>query len=276
MHATDTPSERPDRPLPHGFTAYYSVDRFVLLSPSYLIDCSDHPYSRLSATLLIGCRAPFRIEAGREPPFESRAVLIAPGVPRRRVDAPDCDLAILDFTMLAPEFGRLQPLLHGRDTIELDPACFAPLLPALWEGFAATLPREQLRARVGAVIDAICGPAPPPRGIHPRVARVMQLIQEWPLRQATPAQLASQVHLSPSRLRHLFKQEAGVTLRQYARYVLLWRGISLWLPGAPLTEIAHRTGAYDLAHFDHVFQEAFGRSPSSIIGRGMAKIIRCD
>ena len=262
--------------LPLGFTAYYSFDRFLLLSPSYVLDCRGNPYRRLSATLLLGCRGAFEIEAGDGPALRTRAVLIAPGVPRRRVMARDCDLAIIDLTMQTAEFELFKPLMAGAQMVELPFERLAPTLPPLWQGHAATLPAAEVRTRIGTVVKALCGRAAPPRRLDPRILRAMELIKQLPLPQASVSRLAGQVHLSPSRLRHLFKQEAGVSLAQYARWVAIWRGIALWGRGMPLTEIAHEVGFYDLAHLDHVFYEAFGRSPSSITRPGNARIIRCE
>lgn len=275
MHQQARSQTRHFENLPLGFTAFYSFDRFLLLSPSYVLDCTDNPYRRLSATLLFGCRGPFYIEVGDGLSLTTRAVLIAPGVPRRRVVAEDSDLAIIDLTMQTPEFELFKPLMADAQMVELELGRVAATLPPLWEGYAGNLACSEVQARIGATIAAICGQAPLQRRLDPRIARAMALIKELPLPQATESALAGLLHLSPSRLRHLFTQEAGVSIAHYARWVAIWRAISLWTHGAPLTDIAHQVGFYDLAHLDHAFYEAFGRSPSSIPRPGNARIIRC-
>tara|TARA_R110001583_G_scaffold122981_2_gene274275 strand:+ start:1820 stop:2587 length:768 start_codon:yes stop_codon:yes gene_type:complete len=79
--------------------------------------------------------------------------------------------------------------------------------------------------------------------------------------------LASSVHLSTSRLAHLFKAQVGIPIRRYS----LWRRIRYAIEYAndkgSLTEGAYYAGFSDSAHLSRVFKEMFGFNPSSIISK---------
>ena len=79
--------------------------------------------------------------------------------------------------------------------------------------------------------------------------------------------LASSVHLSASRLAHLFKAQVGIPIRRYS----LWRRIRYAIEYAnekgSLTQGAHYAGFSDSAHLSRVFKEMFGFNPSLIINK---------
>jgi len=77
--------------------------------------------------------------------------------------------------------------------------------------------------------------------------------------------LAQQVHLSESRFRHLFKEEAGISISKYLQWVRLKEVAALILQGNDLIEASHYAGFYDGAHFNRVFKEMFGIPPSKVL-----------
>ncbi len=74
--------------------------------------------------------------------------------------------------------------------------------------------------------------------------------------------LARAVNLSEGRLRHLFRQELGVTIQQYWIGHRLLVAIRRFNGCESLTKIAHEAGFADLAHFSHAFRASFGITPS--------------
>jgi AraC-like DNA-binding protein len=74
--------------------------------------------------------------------------------------------------------------------------------------------------------------------------------------------LAQTVNLSEGRLRHLFRQELGVTLQQYWIGHRLLVAIRRFNSCESLTEIAHEAGFADLSHFSRAFRSSFGMTPS--------------
>lgn len=74
--------------------------------------------------------------------------------------------------------------------------------------------------------------------------------------------LSQNVNLSEGRLRHLFRQELGVSLQQYWIGYRLLVAIRRFNSCVSLTQIAHEAGFADLAHFSHAFRASFGMTPS--------------
>ncbi|MGH8455368.1 MAG: helix-turn-helix domain-containing protein [Stenotrophobium sp.] len=256
-------------------TIYLGVRRFLLLAPSIAVDRAHSPYRRLSASILLACAEPFQIEAG-DVKLSTRAVLVAPKVPRQRLSAIGSDLAIIDLPMHSPECCALDALMSAHPVLALDFERFAPLLPALRRGFAGSLTATELTAFFNDVVVAITGQPPAASALDPRVEKAMQLLKDLPLGEANLPALAARLHLSPSRLRHLFKAETGNTVSHYARWIAVWRAISLWSQGRSLTDIAHEVGFFDLAHLDHAFMEVFGLNPSTVIDPRNISLIRYD
>ncbi|WP_164147767.1 helix-turn-helix domain-containing protein, partial [Stenotrophomonas maltophilia] len=50
------------------------------------------------------------------------------------------------------------------------------------------------------------------------------------------------IHLSPSRLRHLFVEQTGLAFRTYVLWLRLFRAVQAYSEGLSLTEAAHAAG----------------------------------
>jgi len=75
--------------------------------------------------------------------------------------------------------------------------------------------------------------------------------------------LAKLVNLSPSRLRHLFKSETGITPNQFIKEVRLSEAEKLLRNTfLRVKEIMNRVGFLDESHFGHEFKKTYGVSPS--------------
>ena len=89
--------------------------------------------------------------------------------------------------------------------------------------------------------------------------------------------LAQTVNLSEGRLRHLFRQELGVTIQQYwigHRLLVAIRRFNSWVS---LTEIAHEAGFADLSHFSRAFRASFGMTPSLAVKDSRSvQVIFCE
>lgn len=257
-------------------TVYYWNRGFVLLAPTFVLDRTRHPYRRLSATLLIARGKPFLIEIGDGTRLTTRAALVGPKVSRRRIAAVDSELAIFDLGIETPECAALVPLLRGQPIVALDANAFSPLQPPLTQAAAGVLSCEGVRELTRDAVQAVTGRPPGVHVFNPRVEQVLHLIHALPLREVRLETLARQVHLSASRLRHLFREQTGCSLSHYARWASVWRAATLWVNGAePWTDIAHQAGFCDLAHLDRAFNEVFGLNPSTVTDPRHVTLIRC-
>jgi AraC family transcriptional regulator len=78
-------------------------------------------------------------------------------------------------------------------------------------------------------------------------------------------ELAGEVGLSPSRLRHLFVEQTGVSIKAFVLWERLNRALSLGFSGESWTEAAHAANFADSAHFTRTCRKMFGLAPSGAI-----------
>lgn len=97
-----------------------------------------------------------------------------------------------------------------------------------------------------------------------RLRRVLQHIADHLEGELDVGTLADLVHLSPSRLSHLFRDEVGMGPRQYVERERLERAaLLLRFSDYPVGEVARRSGWTDPLYFSRRFALVFGRPPSA-------------
>lgn len=123
---------------------------------------------------------------------------------------------------------------------------------------------EQLRARLLSHIRAYQSDHDEKEGLLPIVALACRAIRT---RFAEPAlsvaDIAGEVHLSPTHLNVLFKQETGTTIKQYLVNYRLERAVQ-WLEDVrySIQEVALGTGFSDASYFIRVFKAKYGITPA--------------
>ena len=97
-----------------------------------------------------------------------------------------------------------------------------------------------------------------------RIELIISKIRTEPARQWDIPALAALVNLSPSRFRHLFKQETGNTPAQYIREVRLRRAATM-LRNTFLTikQVLKHVGLGSNAHFVRDFRKLHGMTPTA-------------
>jgi AraC-like DNA-binding protein len=259
-----------------GIRVYHGQRRFLMLTPTYMVDRSSRPYRRLSATLILGCSAPLLLDAGERQPFETRAVLIGPNVVRRRTMGQNCDVAMFDFPVVSSEYRAISSILEHDPIVELDFKRCEALLPRLSDASRNTVDSTTINSLFADAIEALSGHSPVANQIDPRITKALRLIDKLEFDQVGLESLGQSLHLSKSRLSHLFKQETGFSIAQYARWVAVWKTTERWSQGRKLTDVAHEVGFYDQAHLHRAFNEVFGWNPSVAIDPAEVTLIRCE
>jgi len=270
LHVADV-----SRPPPQ-ITVYYWPRGFVLLAKSFVLDRRQHPYRRLSATLMFSLKGSFTLETGEGDVVTAQAVLIAPKVARRHIEALGCDLVICDLAVTTPEFQALSPLLHVDGVCVLDETLLLGLRADFEQALCGALAPAEMQSLLAKTIHALSGRRPQLPTLHPRITQVLQLIQEWPLPVSSLERLALQVNLSTSRLRHLFSEQMGSSLSQYLRWSAVWKGVWLFSRGRPLIDVAIAVGFHDLAHLNRAFNEVFGLNPSLVVNPSQIRLVKCE
>ena len=72
------------------------------------------------------------------------------------------------------------------------------------------------------------------------------------------------MHLSESRLRHLFKEQVGQPIQNFMLWMKVVNSLNLVLKGEQLTQVAHDSGFWDSSHMNRSYKELLGVAPGSI------------
>jgi AraC family transcriptional regulator, arabinose operon regulatory protein len=96
-----------------------------------------------------------------------------------------------------------------------------------------------------------------------RIASVIERIEARPNHRHTCSQLAATVNLSPSRLRHLFRQTTGVSISTFINQQRhIYATALLRDPNLSIKEIMLSLGFAHSSNFDRWFRKEHGCSPS--------------
>lgn len=98
-----------------------------------------------------------------------------------------------------------------------------------------------------------------------RVRSALNYLQSQTDKNISASELSNEVHLSESRLAHLFKQQVGIPVRRYLMWLRLMDAIECAFAGNSLTDAAAHAGFSDSSHFSRTFQAMFGIQPSLVI-----------
>ena len=168
---------------------------------------------------------------------------------------------LLAFIFVEPEsrVGRAltETLFRDRELIQVDEARIAPHLEPLRSTFDAPLGNEPLLQAGRAAVEELA-PIRQARLPDPRVQRIIDYAARHLEEPLSLSSAAEGIHLSPSRLRHLFVEQTGLAFKTYVLWLRLVEAVQLYSEGSSLTEAAHAAGFSDSAHFSRVFRRTFG------------------
>jgi len=218
-----------------------------------------------AAQLCVSLDGPLNYRSDRQSSWaSSQGILIPPDHPHQ-LDAGDATLLAL---YLEPESDDY-PLVHSDGDI-LPLALNAAAIGALRSLIVGRVDAGHAWSVCASVLDLGANRLPT-KGADPRVRSVIDLIRSRPNQAFTARKLAAVVHISPSRLSHLFKHEVGVPIRRFIVWSRLRTVIKRALQGNSLTEAAHAAGFSDAAHMSNAFRQMFGFAPSALFTTDVPK-----
>jgi len=192
-------------------------------------------------------------------------VIIAPDL-KHSLDGEGAAQALL---LIDPEHAYAQQLskiwLKGELVAPLPAQLLSPLIKKLT---TEPLPNLQAFGSTGPITELLSTLLPEGSGlakIDHRVRAALDYLQSQPIKSIAARELADAVHLSESRLAHLFKQQVGIPVRRYLMWLRLMDAIDYAFTGNTLTDAAASAGFADSAHFTRTFQAMFGIQPSVVV-----------
>jgi len=215
------------------------VSIWVLEAPEGFGDARFHAHHAIQITISLSGALTM---ASRTTIVHAPAIAVAADVPHR-FEAH----GLLAFIFVEPESGAgraLRQMLFAQTPLTaIDAEMLAPIVAPLHATFDAGMNAGELLEAGRAVVERLA-PAGPAKLPDARIQRVIDH--------------AAGVHLSASRLRHLFVEQTGLAFKTYQLWLRLVRAIEVYAEGNSLTEAAHEAGFADSAHFSRTFKRTFG------------------
>lgn len=109
-----------------------------------------------------------------------------------------------------------------------------------------------------------------PHVIDPRIELAAKQIRDNPAASVSARELAAAAGLSESRFLHLFRQEAGTSLRRYRMWSRLVRAGTVIAAGHNLTTAAVESGFASPSHLADRFKSTFGLSATQLLATGLS------
>jgi AraC family transcriptional regulator len=144
------------------------------------------------------------------------------------------------------------------ETIE---ALAAPLRDA----FVVRAGNDVLIAASQRLVALLCASEPAALSVDPRISRAIECLRSRLGGPITLGEAAAVAHLSPSRFRHLFVEQTGMSLRTYLLWARVEAAVGAAMGGLSWTDAAHDWGFTDSAHLSRTCRRMFGLAPSMLI-----------
>jgi AraC family transcriptional regulator len=217
-------------------------------------DARPHAHHAIQLTLALAGELYLEADGHR---LRASAAAVAPDA-RHRFEA----RGMLAFLFVEPEspVGRAlsSGLFANAPLASLDAAALDSALGRLSGTFTDGLSSAELLAAGYEALTSLVPGEPPPPLPDPRVRKII----DWASSHLDePLSLSSSqhgVHLSSSRLRHLFVEQTGLAFKTYVLWLRLIRALEVYAEGQSLTHAAHAAGFADSAHLSRVFKRTFG------------------
>lgn len=212
-----------------------------------------------SVTIYLGLEQPFRFRIDGQRWRETRAAMVPPLVPHGFV-ANDQLMAAL---MIEPEAGTFKDVELDDEGVDILKAVMLQTYREMLEHGPAVAAHLDLFHCEHVVLNK--GTVRPP--IDLRIVRAVERIRATPYMRVTASQLADQSDLSFSRFVHLFREQTGLTFRNFVAWKRA-RGILETLDQhGSLTRIAEDTGFPDLSYFSNTVRHTYGLAPREMFAR---------
>lgn len=178
------------------------------------------------------------------------------------IDASDRPFAIIFVDPETPAGRSLRARAAADRITRLDDAETRAAADLLFGVAAESYDCARLEPAARDVVQRFAGPTPPRSMADPRVLGAIELIRARLDGRVTLPDIARELHVSPSRLRHLFVEEVGLPFRTYVLWQRLQRVIQDVGTERNLTHAALAAGFADAAHMTRTFRRMVGFAPS--------------
>ena len=195
---------------------------------------------------------------------EHRGAVVPPHLPHR-FDGCGQRTAML---FVEPETTPGRALLerYGTSAIaELAADAAEALVAPIRTAYLAAATREALVGLGQEAVAALAGHAPVEGEVDPRIRRAIAWVRSRLDVTVTLSEAAEVAHLSPSRFRHLFVAQTGVSFRAYVLWARVEAAVGAAMNGRSWTAAAQDAGFADSAHLSRTCRRMFGFAPAALV-----------
>jgi len=195
---------------------------------------------------------------------EHRGAVVPPHLPHR-FDGCGQRTAML---FVEPETAQGRALLerYGSSAIvDLAAEAAAALVAPIRSAYLAAATREALVALGQQAVATLAGHAPAEADVDPRIRRAIAWLRSRLDATITLDEAAAVAHLSPSRFRHLFVAQTGVSFRAYVLWARVETAVGAAMNGRSWTAAAQDAGFADSAHLSRTCRRMFGFAPAALV-----------
>jgi len=188
-------------------------------------------------------------------------------MPHRLHQFDGCGRAVAQI-FVEPEtaLGRAIVQRHAAEAIaDLPRDTAEALVSALRDAYRARANDATLVALAQRAIAALAGPVASLSAVDPRISRVIEWVRERLDSSVSLNDAARVAHLSPSRFRHLFVAQTGVSFRAYLLWARVATAVAAAMGGQSWTTAAQEAGFADSAHLSRTCRRMFGIAPVTLI-----------
>lgn len=221
------------------------------------------PHAHYAIQIVAAAPAGLQVQAGRRGDWLACAGAAIPSRAVHSIDVADTGWSTVVFVEPETAAGRaLAARLAGRMEL-LEPQELAEPIARLEQAWRHERDADAVREAALDLVSRVSRTVPH-RPSDPRVLQAIEHLRSRADEAPALEDLARLVHLSPSRLRHLFVAETGMPLRTYQVWRRLLRVWDFLMQGQTLAAAAHAAGFADSAHLSRTCRAMFGLPPSTM------------
>jgi len=245
--------------MPHIPVLLFWPGHFIYIGRAVDTDVHNHHAIQIA----IGLEAPIEVITKKET-FAHPAVLIDSDVPHhcKTYGSPFVLINIDPQTAIGAALKK--DYLQDRGVAALPDHDTESYLAQLKPLLNAPAPADNLFQLTTHFLSTITHTQPSPP-LDDRIKKILTLLRTSSQQPLKIHDLADIVHLSPSRLIHLFTSQVGIPIRKYILWEKLQAALKQLSTTTPYTQIALDSGFSDAPHFNRTFKKMFGVSPTALI-----------
>ncbi len=222
------------------------------------------PHAHHAIQISLSLAGPFRVRATSWPESRMALGMVVMADQPHELDGCDGTLATLFVEPNSRPGAALRERFGGRDVSLLSESESGASASGLRDEFLSDASDERLAQFARAAICRIAGDSRTAPSSDPRITAAIRWMHQLLATTLRLDDVATRVHLSPGRFRHLFVAQTGTSFRAWLLWARAEHAIAAAHRGLSWTKAAQDAGFADAAHFTRTCRRVFGIAPTML------------